>query len=196
MPGQSGYDEKDLLLKAAEGDEFAFERLFLHWHQLLASFIFRITASSELAEDIIQDVFLKIWMSRETLKDIENFKPYLMVISRNHALNVLRTAMREKKRLDKWGKENPLTVDPETERIKAMQLTLVDEAINQLPPQQKRVYLLHRHEKFTYKQIAAKLGISRETVKDHIRLAVASVSKYIRSRLLQIVFVILWIKIF
>src|SRR5690606_38854802 len=79
------------------GDEQAFAQLYRLWQPALGAYIFRITRSKEFAAEIIQDVFLKIWTSRETLSEINNFKSYLFVMSRNQALNALRKVMREVK---------------------------------------------------------------------------------------------------
>jgi DNA-directed RNA polymerase specialized sigma24 family protein len=62
--------------------------LFAAYHQRLGVHIFRITQSTELAEEMVQDVFMKIWMSRETLANVDNFKAYLFVVSKNHALKL------------------------------------------------------------------------------------------------------------
>jgi RNA polymerase sigma-70 factor (ECF subfamily) len=76
-------------MKVAAGNEQAFTELFHRWQSFLATHIYRITESRELAEEIVQDVFLKIWQTRETLSEIQSFKSFLLVVSKNHALNVI-----------------------------------------------------------------------------------------------------------
>ncbi len=76
MSNSLTYPEKKLLLQVAEGDETAFIQLYLQQHQLLASYVFRITESRELTEEIMQDVFMNIWRVRETLAGINNFKHF------------------------------------------------------------------------------------------------------------------------
>ena len=164
----------------------AFRTLFDQWQPVLAGYIFRITRSRELAAEILQDVFLKIWMSREALAEVDNFKHYLFIVSRNHAINALKKAMREFERMKDLSRELEArqftdsfsTVDS-TETIL---YTLIDEAIENLPPRQKEVFLLHRHERLTYLQIAEKLNIGRESVKTHLGLAIKSISKYLTER--------------
>ena len=180
------YDEKELLNQVAQGQEAAFRKLFQHWQPVLASYIFRITRSKDTASEIVQDVFLKIWISREALAEVENFRNYLLIVSRNHAINSLRKTMREMQQLKLWTIENT-TQDKDfvvnaysgeetaDERI----YTLIDEAIESLPPRQKEVFVLHRYDRFTYLQIAEKLGIGRESVKTHLGLAVRAISKYL-----------------
>jgi len=110
LPENPVHNERDLLLQVSEGNEIAFRQLFLHWHQLLAGYILRITESRELTEEIVQDVFLKIWMTRETLSEINNFKHYLLVVSRNQAFDVLKKQLKEQQHKKKYEKENKLSI--------------------------------------------------------------------------------------
>jgi len=177
------YNEVDLLFQVARGDEAAFSQLFLHWHQLLAGYVLRITESRELTEEIVQDVFLKIWMSRESLTEINNFKHYLLVVSRNQAFDVLKKQLKEKLHKRDWEKNNKSTqllTDNDSEKNN---LSLIDKAIDSLPPRRKEVYLLSRHQRLTYKEIAEQLGISRESVKTHLQLASESITNFIRTHL-------------
>lgn len=176
------YNEKELLLKVAEGNEIAFRQLFQQWHQLLAGYILRITESRETTEEIVQDVFLKIWMTREVLGEIQDFKHYLLVVSRNQSFDVLKRQLKETKKKRDWERENQQLVP--TDNAPDDYSSLIDEAIDNLPTRRKEVYLLSRHERLSYQEIADKLSISRESVKTHLKLASSSISTYIRSRML------------
>lgn len=172
-----------LLKQISEGDESAFGRLFHSWQPLLAGYIYKVTESRPLTEEIVQDVFLKIWQTRETLANITHFKSYLFVISRNHALNVVQKNMRQllqQKAYEQSGQAIGNT-GPSSEELAG--LTLIDVAVDQLPARRKEVYLLHRHEKLTYQQIADKLGIGRESVKTHLELAMKDISRYVLKHL-------------
>jgi RNA polymerase sigma-70 factor (ECF subfamily) len=173
-------DEATILNEIAKGNETAFRQLFEQWHPLLADYIFRLTRSKELAAETVQDVFLKIWVGRESLAEIRNFKPYLWVISRNHVINLLKKAMRELQQAEAWKKDHALTL-PEPEESTDI-YNLLDEAIDKLPARQQEVYKLHRHEQLTYQQIALKLGIGKESVKTHLKLASQSISRYLQDR--------------
>ena len=176
------YNEKELLLKVAEGNEIAFRQLFQQWHQLLAGYVLRITESKETTEEIVQDVFLKIWMTREVLGEIQDFKHYLLVVSRNQSFDVLKRQLKETKKKRDWERENQQLVP--TDNAPDDYSSLIDEAIDNLPTRRKEVYLLSRHERLSYQEIADKLSISRESVKTHLKLASSSISTYIRSRML------------
>ncbi|PWJ58639.1 RNA polymerase sigma-70 factor (ECF subfamily) [Dyadobacter jejuensis] len=182
------YQESELLAEVSANNEAAFVRLFHQYHQLLGTFIFKITKSKELTEEVVQDVFLKIWLNRETLTEVKDFKAYLFVVSKNHALNCLK----------KLSKECRLTVTLDEEigydlsegKLDDEMYVFLDEAIDRLPAQQKRVYLLSRHERLKYNEIALKLNISKETVKKYLQLSSESISVYLRSKISTLVSVV------
>jgi RNA polymerase sigma-70 factor (family 1) len=183
MYNKTFLDEKDMLLHVANGNEEAFERLFLLYHQQLATYIYHLTDSVELAEEVVQDVFLKIWMSREALAEVKSFKAYLFVISKNHALNCLRKVAKERARFEQWD-DNVINAIILTENEKDEKYySLLDEAINNLPAQQKKVYLLSRHERRKYSEIAADLDLSKETVKKYLQIAVTSITNYVQTNI-------------
>src|SRR5690606_31275885 len=122
----------------------------------------------------------KIWIGREALAEVRNFRAYLFVASKNHALNCLKRIARERVMKEEWaqGETQVQDPDPATPAYDA----LIDEAIDRLPPQQQKVYLLSRHERLKYAEIAARLELSRETVKKYLQLAVNSIRLYIQNR--------------
>lgn len=178
--------EKALLSLVSKGNEIAFRQLYHLWQSHLSSYIFSITKSSELTAEIVQDVFLKIWQNRENLSNIDNFKAYLFAVSHNYALNELRNLIRKFLMFQKWEKHILEETDENFDDAKTNDLILVDEAIDKLSERQKEIYLLHRHEKLTYQQIAEQLGISKETVKTHLGMAIKSIIKQLRFRMVLI----------
>lgn len=180
MNAPDGYSEKELLLQIAEGDETAFTRIFHQYHHQLGQHIFRLTESREMAEDITQDVFTKIWMIRESLAEVEHFRTWLYTISKNQALNALRQQARQRVRQQAFDATQPLAGDQEL--YDSVLLGIADQAIADLPPQQKKVYLLSRHEGMKYSEIAREMNISHETVKSYMKLALASITKSVREK--------------
>ncbi len=180
--------EKKLLNQIAAGDERAFKKLYLQWQPRLASFIYGVTKSRELTAEVTQDVFLKIWMTRENLTTVQHFKAYLFVIARNQAVNAFRKTMREVQQLREL--ENTAAAESDDDELLDSHLSIVDQAIDQLTPRQKQIYLLHRHEKLTYQKIADQLGISRESVKTHLQLAVKSITRYLEKKIVLIALLI------
>jgi RNA polymerase sigma-70 factor (ECF subfamily) len=175
-------NERELLIQVASGNEYAFRKLFMVHHQLLGVHMLRITNSVELAEEIVQDVFLKIWLTRETLVGVDNFKAYLFVISKNHALNCLKKLAKERLLIKTMETNGFGDLVPETTDTD-MYYTLLDEAIDHLPPQQQKVYLLSRHGRLKYAEIADQLELSRETVKKYLQIATTSITEYVHEHL-------------
>ncbi len=171
------------MLRVSEGDEAAFTLLFEKWQPALATYIFRITRCRESAAEIVHDVFLAIWHRRATLRSVENFKSYLFVASRNHAINALKKALRENNRLAELRKlaADSLHSLPDTSE-KADLPAMLDEAIEQLSPRQRQVYLLRNHQLLSYREIAERLGIGMESVKSHLALASKAITKYLSGR--------------
>lgn len=197
MVKATAYDEKTLLQQCAAGDQAAFRVLFLHWHQLLAGYLYRITESKELTEDLVQDVFLKVWLARESLPEVRNFKGYLLVVSRNQAYDTLKKRLKEELNRRTWAGEQLHESGSDPEDPQQQLTSLLDQAIDSLPPRRKEVYLLSRHERLTYHEIAEKLGISRESVKTHLELATKNISTYMQTHLSDgIVLLAIFFKIF
>jgi RNA polymerase sigma-70 factor (ECF subfamily) len=185
------YNEEELFSRIANGDESAFRVLFHHWQPLLASYIYKITESKEHTEEIIQDVFLKIWMARETLSEIHSFKHYLFVVGRNRSFDVMKKLLREEKLKKLAGYEmDKKDKTTEEEEFDVMASNLIDQAIDSLPPRRKEVYLLSRHERLTYQEIADRLNISKESVKTHLKLATDSISKFVRENMVSLLILI------
>ncbi len=165
-----------LLQEVSQGCESAFRALFHQYADHLHTYIWQLSKSKELAEEVVQDIFLQIWMSRETLSGIRNFRTYLFVIARNHALNALKKIARERKHQDEWEQTRYPELEPQD--LEAS-LGIVEEAIAQLPAQQQRAWLLSRKQGKKYQEIAAEMELSRETVKKYIHYATQSIMQYV-----------------
>jgi RNA polymerase sigma-70 factor (ECF subfamily) len=183
----SAYDEKDLLRQVAEGSEAAFRELFYRYADRLGNYVLRLTQSKMHAEEIVQDVFLKIWTNREALSDVDNFNVYLFVVSRNQTLNAMRKVIRLKGYQKEWERNQAAAVVENSQKpVEEEGLYaegLINSAVDQLPSQQRKVWLLSRKDGLTHPQIATAMGISRETVKKYIMHANQSITRFIRSRL-------------
>src|SRR5690606_11327661 len=177
-------NEKDILLKISEGDQRAFTMLFDFYYQRLGHYIFVITESEEETEEIIQDVFIKVWEKRETLQDINSIKAYLFVLSKNRTLNHLRDKAKARMVEKKWCDENPedsyfLESYSEQEEF----YLIIQKAVSNLPPQQQKVYQLSRQENLKYDEIAAQMGLSKTTVKKHIQLALGFLKRNVKEQI-------------
>jgi RNA polymerase sigma-70 factor (family 1) len=189
---QPVHNEVYLLRQVAQGDQEAFAQLFQAYHQQLAAYIFRITESMEMTEDIVQDVFIKIWLKKESLPELNSFTDYLFILSRNYTFNCLRKNANYQLRNIEWGQQfETATASPDTISEGDSYRALIDEAIAQLPPQQQKVYFLSRHQGLKHQEIAAQLGISVETSKKHMKLALRGITAYVHTHLDAVILFIL-----
>lgn len=179
--------DSEQLIMVAAGNELAFKQLFLKYHQQLGTHIIRITKSMDLAEEIVQDVFLKIWMNREALSEVHNFKAYLFVISKNHTLNCLRKLSRERNHLNICEEKYMMSLTADNGDLNSYH-NILDQAIDRLPPQQQRVYLLSRHERLRYAEVANRMNISHESVKKYLRIANASIIAFVKTNFYSVSF--------
>jgi len=174
-------NEKELFAGLADDDEAAFTKIFDYYEPRLFPFILKITHSETLAEEIIQEIFIKLWVNRKKLSHVENYRSYIFKIASNKALNHLREAGRKCeliKRVTRLSSEEENTTE---EAIDLRQLQqYIDNAVRQLPKQQKKVYKLSRQQGLDYDQIAKELHISRNTVKNHLTEALKSIKEYLQ----------------
>jgi RNA polymerase sigma-70 factor (family 1) len=182
------FNEHSILKRIAEGDEIAFRRLFYTYHHKLGSFIYRITGCRNASQEITQDVFVKIWINRASLPEIENFKAYLFIAARNHAINCLKQMARERNRKLALADNQLITWQSEENNFQTDMRNLIAEAVEKLPSQQKKVYVLSRSEGMKQQEIAQQLNISLETVKKHMVLALRFLKTYLRAHVGLIVF--------
>ena len=178
--------ERELLQRISEGDETAFSQLFYGYHQQVGIFIYKITGSRAQTEELVQDIFMKVWTNRIFLPEVKDFPSWLFAISKNHALNSLKRIINEREQYLRWEKQQHVTIGHD-DLSREDQYQLIDQAIGQLPPQQKRVFLLSRYRKLKYDEIARELNLSRETVKSYLRLATSSISRYVTNRFSQVI---------
>lgn len=185
MSTHQPYEEKEILQRIAKGDEVAFRQLVHQFTPLLAPYILKFTKSKERTQEIVQDIFTQMWLSRESLSQINDFRRYLYVASRNHALNAIRNMMREEKRHLKWLQDQPSSIAENTPaQDYSPYIGLVEEAVKQLPEQQKKVWILCRVQGKKYQEAAAETGLSRETVKKYLQYAQASITKYVKNKVI------------
>lgn len=179
MKLQNNHIDSDILQKVAMGDPRAFSKLFYDYHQELAGYIFKLTKSQELTEEIVQDTFLKIWNQRENLPTIHNFRSFLFTVSRNYTFNVMRAEARKLTQQQQWVSELFVESHDESADIEN-KYALLDDAIAQLPSQQQKVWILSRKDGMKQDDIAQLLQLSKETVKRHISLATTSIIRFVR----------------
>ena len=156
-----------------------FHRLYNTYYDPLFHFVNLYVNDRYVAEDIVQEVFLKLWDRRDRIR-ITHAKAYLFHMGRNAILNRIRDTKERYYFLERLSEtedyENGCDVDhvPSDVLIK-----IVHDAINNLPPQCRVIFIMNRNQKMTYKQIAVVKGISRKTVENQIGIALKKIRSYV-----------------
>ncbi len=137
-----------------------------------------------MTEEIVQDVFVKVWLNREVLLKVDNFTSYLFILTRNYTLNCIRKLVRDRKQQEQYDKEiltEELNADePEGQFTDGEYQSMIDRAIAQLPPQQQKVFIL-RQKGFKNPEIAKQMNISTDSVKKYQQWALKSVSEFVKT---------------
>lgn len=181
MKIEKNTDEHELLLRISRGDQSAFGVLFESYHPFVYAFGRRITRSDELAEEVVQDVFLKIWVDRESLVRIDHFGAYLNRIVRNHCYNVLRKLAMESKHASLLTTNFDDTDNSTVQQLDYGDVSEVLEgAIQTLSTQQRNVYQLCHQQGLTYQEASDELGISQQTVHAYMKDALRKIRDHFR----------------
>ncbi|MBS1665411.1 MAG: RNA polymerase sigma-70 factor [Bacteroidetes bacterium] len=163
--------------------EQLFNELFREYEHPLYLFALKLLKSETAAKDIIQDVFLKLWLIRDQLSEIKNISSFLYRLTENKVIDSLRaSASDQKKKEALWRRlershEQDAAVDVERKEYHA----IIQQAIEQLPPQRKAVYLLSRAEDKPQKEIASLLQISPNTVRNQLVKAIENIVAYLKN---------------
>jgi RNA polymerase sigma-70 factor (ECF subfamily) len=162
-------NETDLLALVAEGDEKAFGILFHHYRPRIYSYAFHLFRNVGLADELVQEVFLKVWLNRDKLPHILKFEAWVFIIARNQVFDTLKLLAKEASA----RKQMEHLLDPEANFVEDQIITKENElrlqnALNHLSPQQKLIFTLSRHQGMKHEEIATRLNISRNTVKTHL----------------------------
>jgi RNA polymerase sigma-70 factor (family 1) len=179
MHGKEHYDEVALVKDLQQGSAEAFIQLYNHYHPALYSFVIKFIKVPELAEDILQEIFLKLWKIRERVNPELSFQAYLYRISRNLVYDRLKQIAADKELCLRVIMEFQFTIEDTENKARWSQYqSLLKSAISQLPPQRQKIFKLCREEGKTYKDVSHELNISPNTVKEHMVLAVKSIKDY------------------
>lgn len=176
-------NERSLLQQIAADDQKSFAIIFDHYSKVIYPFALKLTRSQDLAEEILQEVFLKIWVCRSTLPEVENLAAFLNRITRNHCYNAIRRLAHQALVAAELANTTTEEVHNTEDDVigRDMQRSL-NRAINQLTPQQKLVYTMCHQDGLKYEEVASRLNLSRSTVHTHMKLAL----KFIRTYFIQL----------
>lgn len=173
-------EERSLILRLIEGDEDAFCELYATHKNRLIYFAMRFLKSREYAEDVFQDAFTVVWQSRRFINPDASFSSYLYTIMRNRILNQLRNAANEEKLKESiLSQALDYTEDTKREVMLNDLKSLISHALQQLTPRQREIFEMSREAQLSHKEIADKLGISVNTVQEHISTSLKLIRTYL-----------------
>jgi len=188
------YDEgeiKELLHQIALYENMkAYRKLFDTFYNPLKRFTYSLVKSHEAAEEIVSDVFIKIWQIRNKLTEIENCKVYLFTIAKNFSLNyILKHHKNPVISIDEMQFEMAIDMTtPEMTFISEETIQKIKEAVEQLPSQCKLIFQLVKEDGLRYKEVAQILNISVFTVRNQVARATATIGKLLPRYFLEISF--------
>jgi RNA polymerase sigma-70 factor (ECF subfamily) len=184
-------NEKELLQRVAASSQEAFRILHDHYAKHVYGLSLRLMKSPELAQDLTQEIFVKVWVKREQLSSIQQFRPWLNTISKNMALDYLRKKVaapaNEEYMINFFSDLSPSA----EEKLALKQLEgAIREAVDQLSPQLKTAFTLSRFQGLTHMEIAQKMNISPITSKSHLVRALSIIRKYLEEHFPDIALVV------
>jgi RNA polymerase sigma-70 factor (ECF subfamily) len=190
MDTEKTHSNADLLLRVAGGDELALAALVrLHWKNIYAHALSWVKSAEE-AEELTQDIFVKVWNARSQLPQVDNFGNWLYIIARNAILSAVRKKLSRPAFLQEQDfEENALRPDHALEHRQHYQLLLA--GISLLPERRQQVFRMSRLEGLTHEQIAQQLGMHKDTVAQYIVKAIAFLRNYLQEHLGETLLLIL-----
>jgi len=177
------YDDAYCLIKIKEGDEFYFNLIFEKYRDQLFSYLYKVSKSKEIAEEIVLDVFLKLWHGREAITEIQKLESFLYTVAYNKAIDFFRAAKRSPLLQQAvWDVLSDVaTTDSADAHLRERNLEiLIREAIGQLSPQRRKVFELRQEHGLSYAEIAQTLNLSTNTVRNHLAASVEFIKEHLR----------------
>lgn len=184
----------DLLFRElAKDNEQAFRELYDHYKAPFYAAAFRLMRSEQLAEEAVQETFLALWVKRRQVAGSRNPHNYLLSMLHNQIYTQFRKIALDRKTLDRWVSDHP---DQSTNPVEDFLLAkenreIIHSFLLQLPPQQEKVYRLSKLEGLSREEVAARLNISPNTVKNHLMAA----SEFLRTHFGKGLSAVVWMLI-
>lgn len=173
------HNEDVLLRSVSQGDETAYTLIFKHYSAQVFNAAMIYLKDEIEAREVVQDVFLKVWLKRAALSEVESFKNYLFILVRNHVYDNFRRIALTRTKIQEYAEGQIMAVNDTDHPVQDKQYqNILQKAIGLLPEARKKVYLA-RIAGTPYEEIAVNMNISVHTVKKQMQLA----SQFIRSHI-------------
>jgi len=181
----SGMFNRDLLNRISKyADEKAFEEIFLRYNEWLFSVARTIVHSNETAEEIIEDVFFKLWQIKDRYFEINNLESYLYVSVKNLSYDYLRKSSKYRYTEIVENEIKEIISSPDEIYLIKELRAQIDVAIDKLPNRCKEIFQMVRMERLSYKETAQLLKISPKTVENQLRIATQKIMESLHDYLL------------
>ena len=172
------YQDLDLFKRIAQGDEQAFTEVYYQYTPKLIPFLNKLTRNDQLAKEMLQETFLRLWTSREELLKVQSPSAWIYRLASNVSIDYLRVQGNRQRILKTIEVSD--SGDQVTETVDARQLkSIIHTAVVQLPEKRQEIYRLSREQGLSHQEIADELGISINTVKNQIGMALKSIQEHI-----------------
>lgn len=171
--------DKQLIRAIKNGDTKSFETLFEKYYDRYFSFACALLHDTDAAEDVLQNVFLKIWLGRDRLDENRSIENYLLVSVRNEIFDWLRLKYNQTVIHEETVEKEDVSADIEASLAWAETSDKMDQIIRSMPPQRQRIFMMSRYCNMSSKDIADTLGLSVRTVERHIYLALKDLKSII-----------------
>ena len=186
------HNEEYLLSRIAAGDPEAFKVLYALYKHRLYGFLYQLTKSHSISEDLLQDTFMKIWEERARLSGIRDFSAYIFTMVKHRALNSLKRVSKEELLIRQIAQRSEMADRSTESDVQYNELKKkIDWVVRQLPPQQRTVYQMSREQGLRQEEISSRMNLTVATVKKHLTLSL----RYIRKNL-SVILVLLAAKYF
>ena len=180
MAELEGHSDRLLVKELIAGNEKAFRTLFDAYRNDLYKFSLSMVCRETYAEEIVQDVFMKVWTKRETLDPNLSFRSYLFTITRNQNIKFLKKAANNLKLREEIFYRSQKFANPTERQMREAELeALKEEALNQLPPKRRLIFELSRNEGLSYEDIGRELDISPHTVRNQMSKALETLRTFL-----------------
>jgi len=192
------HNERELLIRIANGDQQAFAGLFNAYRDKVYEIALTFTHSNDMAEEVVQDVFMGLWIKRSNALHIQHFENYLFIVVRNTIYrNLKMLSLRQKKAADFITRQQDfIAPDPLELLLDKDYRRVLSAAVGHLPFQQRQVYQLIKEQGLSREETALQLDLQPETVKKHLSLAMRSIRAFCLHHLDILVWLAVYLRFF
>ncbi len=186
--------EHDLIVSLKCGSVEAFNLLFYKYETLLFAFAMKLLRSSEDAEEVVQEVFYKIWKNKHLLDEQKSFKAFIFTIAKNYMYNLLAKKVSETTYKHYYTTHTQNKVSSTEENLNVQDLNhTIRQVLRQMPKKRKQVFMMSRYEGLNNKEIASRLHISLSTVENHINKALKELKKHLSFHEVSLLLILLYL---